>query len=132
MSGPEDQAPQQIIVKHYGVHYARNHNVNYHQRALTLPHSAVTTLTSDEMRIMSWWQLSEEKRTRTRTHESGWTISGKIHNDWFSWVNAFEAHHPTYGQVWGDFEKEVYVESEEAFEHFWKHHPPRSWDYGDI
>lgn len=70
--------------------------------------------------------------TYSRTHSSGWTISGKLRTDWFVWVNEFEATHLQYGRVWGDFEVEVEAESEEGFAHFYKNHPPNAWDYGDI
>lgn len=65
-------------------------------------------------------------------HDSGWTISGKLRADWFIWVNDFEASHPKYGRVWGNFEKEVHADSEDGFNDFWTHHQPKAWDYGDI
>jgi len=63
---------------------------------------------------------------------SGWTIQGDIHEDYYEWVNEFEAFHPFFGKVWGNFEDEVYADSEEAFEDFYKNHPPNEWDYWDI
>lgn len=63
---------------------------------------------------------------------SGWTITGEIHDDWYRWVNEFEATHPDFGRVWGDYEKEVFADSQEAFEHFFVNHPPEDWDYHDI
>lgn len=68
----------------------------------------------------------------TRTHADGWTISGVIAEDYFYWVNAFEASHPRYGRVWGDFEEEVYADSQEAFDAFYAEHTPEFWDYQDI
>jgi len=65
-------------------------------------------------------------------NESGWVIAGEIHEDWYEWVNEFYASHPKFGIVMGDFEETVYADSEEAFEHFYSHHPPEEWDYGDI
>lgn len=65
-------------------------------------------------------------------HESGWAITGDVQEDYYRWVNEFEAIHPKYGKVYGDFETVVYAESEEALEHFIKHHPPEYWDYYDI
>jgi hypothetical protein len=64
--------------------------------------------------------------------ESGWTITGETHNDYYSWVNYFEATHPKYGWVRGDFEREVIAESENGFNHFIKFHQPEEWDYWDI
>lgn len=66
------------------------------------------------------------------THEDGWTIKGIVHEDYFEWVNEFEATHPTYGKVWGDFENEVFADTEEGFNHFYQNHRPCAWDYGDI
>jgi len=65
-------------------------------------------------------------------NDSGWTVTGEIHEDYFEWVNEFEAHHPDFGRVWGDFENEVYADSKEAFEHFYENHSPCEWDYWDI
>lgn len=76
--------------------------------------------------------LGNDDIVRSRTHDDGWTVSGKIHEDYYYWVNYFEAEHPTHGKVWGDFESEVYADSEEGFEHFYKNHTPEAWDYGDI
>lgn len=66
------------------------------------------------------------------THEDGWTIEGRIWEDYFEWVNYFEASHPVYGRVWGDFEDEVYADLQEGFDHFYEHHTPCEWDYYDI
>lgn len=65
-------------------------------------------------------------------HEDGWTTCGKIHDDVYQWVNKFEATHPIYGRVFGDFESLVCADSEEGYQHFIQHHPPKEWDYGDI
>ena len=70
--------------------------------------------------------------THTKTHDSGWTITGDIHEDYYRWVNDFKAVHPTLGKVVGNFESEVKATSEEAFKHFWKNHTPNAWDYEDI
>lgn len=68
----------------------------------------------------------------TFTHPDGWTVSGRIHEDYFYWVNDFEAHHPLYGKVWGNFEDEVFADNELGYHHFVKHHPFHVWDYWDI
>jgi len=65
-------------------------------------------------------------------NESGWEIKGEVIEDWYEWVNAFEATHPDFGRVWGDFESFVYADSEQGFKHFYENHPPTSWDYWDI
>lgn len=70
--------------------------------------------------------------TGTRTHPDGWTITGEVCEDWYTWVNDFEASHADYGVVWGDFEAVVFATSEEGFRHFWRHHEPSAWDYHDI
>ena len=65
-------------------------------------------------------------------NESGWVIKGDIQSDWYEWVNEFEAEHPEYGKVWGDFEHTVYADSEDGYIHFITHHEPEQWDYWDI
>lgn len=74
----------------------------------------------------------EESGTHQKTHKDGWTIKGEIHEDYFVWVNYFEASHPEYGRVWGDFESIVYADSEEGFKDFYEKHTPEAWDYQDI
>ena len=65
-------------------------------------------------------------------NSSGWTITGKIHEDYYEWVNYFEATHPDYGWVKGDYESEITASSEAAYLHFNSNHPPSNWDYMDI
>lgn len=65
-------------------------------------------------------------------NKSGWEIKGEIHQDYYEWINDFTATHPKYGKVWGNFESEVKATSKAAFDHFYKHHAPTAWDYGDI
>ena len=67
-----------------------------------------------------------------RTHADGWTIEGAVHEDYFQWVNNFEASHPIHGRVYGDFEDVVYADSEEGYEDFYKGHKPEAWDYDEI
>lgn len=68
----------------------------------------------------------------SHTHKDGWTITATVVEDYYEWINEFKAMHPKYGTVWGNFEHEVYAESEEAFKHFYDNHTPQAWDYGDI
>ena len=65
-------------------------------------------------------------------NKSKWAITGKIRDDYYQWVNYFYAVHPKLGRVWGDFEREVYADSEEGLAHFLKNHPPKNWCYDDI
>lgn len=74
----------------------------------------------------------EETGMHSKTHDSGWTISGEVVEDYFYWVNKFEAYHPKYGRVWGDFEESVFADSEEGFQDFYQKHPPEAWCYEDI
>lgn len=85
------------------------------------------TLSADQVR----GELQEDG-TYSRTHKSGWTITGEIHEDYVEWVNHFVATHPVYGQVSGDFEEEVHASTREAFRHFYRLHRPELWDYQDI
>ena len=68
----------------------------------------------------------------SRTHADGWTISGWVKEDFCTWVNEFEASHPVFGRVWGDFEDKVFADSKEGYEAFNEAHSPHSWDYQDI
>lgn len=81
-------------------------------------YSGALTLSSDEI--------------KNGLHEDGWLITGVIHEDYYEWVNEFRAVHPVYGKVWGDFESEVYADTEEGYQHFYENHKPNSWDYQDI
>lgn len=65
-------------------------------------------------------------------NESGWKITGDIQYDYYEWVNYFEANHPDYGYVIGDYEDSIEASSKEAYDHFYKNHPPKVWDYRDI
>ena len=65
-------------------------------------------------------------------NDSGWTITGQVVEDYYEWVNYFEAVHAAYGELKGDFEHEVTAESQEAYDHFIKNHPFAVWDYYDI
>lgn len=71
-------------------------------------------------------------QTQSKTHENGWTITAQTHEDYYEWVNYFEAKHPKLGKVWGDFESEVFATSQKAFADFYKNFPPEAWDYHDI
>ena len=68
----------------------------------------------------------------SKTHSDGWTISGEVIVDYLLWVNDFEARHPIFGRVWGNFEKSVFADSEEGFADFYKKHEPEAWDYADV
>lgn len=68
---------------------------------------------------------------RARTQTAGQS-GGCVHEDYFEWVNEFEAHHPSFGRVWGDFESEVFADSEAGYDAFVEHHAPNQWDYHDI
>lgn len=66
-------------------------------------------------------------------HEhTSWTIIGNCIEDWFYWIDDFEAHHPTHGIIFGSFNKNVYAESKECFENFVSSHHYEEWDAGDI
>ena len=68
----------------------------------------------------------------TRKHVSGWTIQGHIVEDFVQWVNDFEAVHPMYGTVKGNFEAVVWCTSFAGFAHFMANHAPELWDYHDV
>jgi hypothetical protein len=87
------------------------------------------TLAADEV------CLPEDERygvVLSRLHADGWLISGVVYEDYVTWVNDFEAVHEVYGRVWGNFEDKVFADNEAGYQHFFLHHTPESWDYGDI
>jgi len=107
-----------LIRKKYGVDFKSERDEG--GATLTLRQSDICT----DRRI--------KEGTHSRTHESGWTISGSLREDYYVWVNKFNATHPEYGRVWGDFQREVFADSEEGYQHFWINHKPHSWSYWDI
>jgi len=80
-------------------------------KKLVLPASEVTA-------------TAEISGTCSRQHEDGWKIKGRIHENYFTWVEEFYAEHPKLGKVWGSFSKKIYTTSSKAYEHFIEHHPP--------
>lgn len=76
--------------------------------------------------------------------KSGWTINAHInfidngsydtdygdHIDCGSidYVGDFKATHPQYGLLYGNFESEIYADSEETFQQFLKDHKPIVYD----
>ena len=65
-------------------------------------------------------------------NDSGWTITGEIQEDYYKWVNDFEAVHEKFGTVKGNFEDKVFATNKRAYNDFMKNHGYISWDYGDI
>jgi hypothetical protein len=60
-------------------------------------------------------------RIYTKQHNNGWIISATITNDGKNkWIDHFEARHPKYGTVVGDFNKQVVSKTKPAFEDFVK------------
>jgi len=60
-----------------------------------------------------------------RHQTSGWAIQGTIvQGETMDWVESFEASHPLYGDIWGNFNSNVYAETEEAFQDFYTNHTP--------
>lgn len=65
------------------------------------------------------------------THHE-WTVKGLVMEDYFEWVNYFEATHPKFGFVAGNYESEIISSSKEAYLDFCKYFPFAEWDYWDI
>lgn len=60
-------------------------------------------------------------------HESGWTITGVVTWDYYSFCETFTATHADHGAVWSrkmnEFDYEcIKASSTDAFDHFWQHH----------
>lgn len=67
----------------------------------------------------------------SRTHDDGWKITGRMSNDFYSWVSWFEAV-SVYGWVWCDGSQGIYASSQAAFDTFTTNHPFVEFDPGDI
>ena len=102
-----------MIIREFGKHFKSDGG------ALTLSVSEVSC-------------KSPEDGVHSKKHKDGWTIKGRVHEDYYTWVNDFTAQHPKYGKVWGDFESKVFADSKKAFDNFYKNHKPSAWDYWDI
>lgn len=79
------------------------------------------TLSTEE--VVEDDQIMQEGREYTKTHDSGWTITAKLNEDYFFWVGGFVAWHPVFGQVAGNFETRVFADSQAGFEDFVRNHP---------
>lgn len=97
----------------------------------------ITTINFNEGRTEE--ELDKDHYARTLRPEdlgfnekSGWTIEGDVHEDWYEWVNYFEATHPVLGWVKGDYEDCLTGSSKKALKHFMENHPADEWDYFDI
>lgn len=112
----------ETITKKYGVDFTSRGG------ALTLDPYVVFDPESGE----NYNDYVNKEKASSRTHDNSWTVSGEINEDYYEWVNQFEASHPTLGRVWGDFEDTVYATSEEGYQDFYKNFPPTEWDYDDI
>ena len=67
--------------------------------------------------------IKEDKYCKlTHIHADGWTITGKLHADWFITVEDFTATHPKFGILKGNFAKKITATSKEAYEHFIANH----------
>jgi hypothetical protein len=91
--------------------------------------SQARTLEPEEVFGPTWGKQTGQ---HSYTHPDGWTICGEIHEDYFYWVNDFEATHPVLGWVKGNFETEVCASSREAYDDFVRKHEAIEWDYYDI
>ena len=88
----------------------------------------------------NYWDISNKKKLEydkqySRTHKNGWTISGKIVEDWVSWVPFITAFHKSRGIIYGDFSEEIIVVSDnpdKALLHFLDNNMPLVWTSWDI
>ena len=74
-----------------------------------------------------------------RTHFDGWVIRGLVTEDYFYWVDYFEAVHPFYGRVWcSDSDSgiigqniTIHADSEDGYKAFCESHSFTRWDSDD-
>lgn len=61
------------------------------------------------------------------------SVFGRIHEDYYKWVNFFVAVSPNgKDYIFGDFQKEIYYSSKKFKNLFDSKVVPYKWDYGDI
>ena len=65
------------------------------------------------------------------SHSNGWIIKADVVEDYYEWVNYFEAKKGN-NWVYGDFESEVKASSYAALGDFLDNFKPEEWDYQDI
>ena len=62
-----------------------------------------------------------------------WNIVGKIHEDYYTWINDFYAvENKTGNVVFGNFEEAVFAEGRAVYARFLRDIKPSEWDYHDI
>lgn len=71
-----------------------------------------------------------------KTHPDGWTIRATVHEDYYRWIEVFEASHSLHGRVWRGAEdienNTVKASSKNAYELFVANHPFSQFCAGDI
>jgi len=63
---------------------------------------------------------------------TGWTVIGEVHEDYYKWINDFEAYKGKECYVKGDFENIIETSSLKALDVFLSHYTVNEWDYYDI
>lgn len=65
---------------------------------------------------------------------TGWTVIGKVHEDYYKWINDFEAYKGKGKRYYvkGDFEDTIKTSSLKALDDFLSHYAVNEWDYYDI
>jgi hypothetical protein len=74
-------------------------------------------------------QIKDQEYVHSKTNDNGWTINAKIHNNFYKPINFFIAIHPTYGEVWGDFEKTIYASTPLAYQKLVESDLIAHWDF---
>lgn len=98
------------------------------------------------------WEISDNKNLSRKNrkklykkkHKSGWEICGRVVEDYFLFVPQFFAFHKKFGSIYGNFSKEITLEShfdesrpydlsyDFVIEDFLENHVPLIWDIWDI
>ena len=94
--------------------------------------SPAYTLDPQEVKEDAKYEDANNDKIHSRTHADGWTIKGVISEDYYMWVNDFEATKEDGSFVRGNFEDKIEASSVEALKDFLKNHTPSFWDYWDI
>lgn len=145
----------QKFILDYLLKNKEKYNTFFHQKTKTykkpiflaeLDKNLISTYKSQKLAItLNIWNVSNNQnipsnKIYTKKHnnaQNGWTISGRIVEDYVSYVPIFTAYHQKYGYITGNFTTKIhsissYNKNDEAIKHFLSNNLPLVWNEWDI
>ena len=126
---------------HYKPYKPHYQNGKFHIFYYNLTNKTINDIVSQHLDIsFNPWDITNKKKLEydklyNKTHKNGWIISGKIYENYVSYVPFIIAYHKKYGIIYGDFSKEINIISDnhnESIKHFLDNNPPLIWTSWDI